>query len=160
MRLDLNTFLSVILGAAIAFLSQFLLSIMQRKWNLDDQRREWKRSILTSIHQQYEEINEISLLFSSFRNEVAYDNLRVELTKKMNKINQWDDENLNVLQNSYSILLSELLFAPFSSENINNIPNSLAGALGGKYVEIGAKLSTKYNEIKSRINQLIENTYN
>ena len=39
----------VVVGAALGFLSQFLLHRTQRKWALDDQKREWQRKTIVKI---------------------------------------------------------------------------------------------------------------
>jgi hypothetical protein len=142
----------VILGSGITYLVQSGILKKQREWELDNQKREWKRSRLNSILQQYIEIANESTFFLTLAKTKSLEEFQTSIIQRMSRIDFWEDEELSSLQESYADLLMSLIF--FYSNNLDKeieIMPQLAQQVN--------KLSSTFVGIKSRINQLLENTY-
>lgn len=124
----------------------------QREWELDNQKRAWKRSRLNSILQQYIELANESTFFLTFTKTKSLEEFHNSVIQRISRIDFWDDKELGNLQASYAELLMSLI--SFYGNNLD------------KGIEILPQIAQQVNNlsgtfvgIKIRINQLLENTY-
>jgi hypothetical protein len=130
-------------GVIIGIGASFLLQFMQRRWSLDDQKREFLRN---RLREQSDILERFTGLLLKSRSDVLYTKITDEDNKRL--LNDlWDfGTKIDLTFDKHLIQIYNEEFIPlFQGKLVTEFDNE--------------KISLTLNKMKMRINALIEETY-
>jgi hypothetical protein len=137
-------------GVMIGLASSYLLQALQRKWALDDQRREWKRRELEEHSESFIELSDVIHKVYITR-EVTQDTNNVVddfLGRNLSKPPPIDDVTLKKLGGLFTRTAADFIeFVQFGDGEKDN------------YSKLHDKFLFVARRLQERINTLIEETY-
>jgi hypothetical protein len=149
-------FIGVIIGAAITYLYQARTIKIQREWDLDNQRREWKRNRMILTLEQYRICVQFATEFTAMPiTETSVIKLFTSTNEALSKIDYYEDEKLRELNHLFTEELGKIpIYA-------RNLPEGDADVRRRAPMRTALdNASVIFIQIQKRMNELIEETYN